>query len=161
MITLQFSTTHGFVSWFVRKFTWSDFSHVDAVMDDGKLFGAQWDGVKAREWNYQKFSKTARFTIKVTPEQEAKFWEFLALQKGKKYDKSAIFGFLVHRDWQEDDSWFCSELIAAALAYAGVLILTAAASRITPRDLVIILGTLIVPINEVAKALFKAIRASA
>ncbi len=39
---------------------------------------------------------------------------FAHAQVGKPYDYTAIAGFLARRDWREDDSWFCSELQAAA-----------------------------------------------
>lgn len=151
MITLQFSTTSAFISRAIRFITWSEFSHVDVVLPDGGLLGAHLDGVKIRRPETQKFTKTARFTVSMTPEQEARFYEFLYKQVGKPYDKTAIFGILVHRDWQEDDSWFCSELVAAACEYAGVSLIREKRNRITPRDEV--MSPLLHPVDAMARTL--------
>ena len=42
-----------------------------------------------------------------------------ASQIGKPYDWTALWSFVIRRDWQEDDSWFCSELVAWAFAQGG------------------------------------------
>ena len=57
-------------------------------------------------------------------------------QVGKPYDLTALFGLLMHRDWQEDDSWFCSELVAWAFAQGGAPLFRAdAMHRVTPHHL--------------------------
>lgn len=57
-------------------------------------------------------------------------------QIGKPYDWTALFGLLLHRDWQEDDSWFCSELVAWAFAQGGdPLFRPEALHRVTPQHL--------------------------
>jgi hypothetical protein len=69
---------------------------------------------------------------------EAEFWQFLQEQNGKPYDWRAILSFgLGERDWREQDSWFCSELLCRALEVAGLLELPddIPVWRITPRDL--------------------------
>ena len=47
------------------------------------------------------------------------FCDFLLSQEGKPYDLTGIFGFVADRNWDEPDSWFCSELVAAALSKCG------------------------------------------
>jgi len=46
---------------------------------------------------------------------------FLKSQLGTKYDLKGAFGVGIgpDRNWDEDDSWFCYELAAAALKAAG------------------------------------------
>lgn len=44
---------------------------------------------------------------------------FVRSQIGKPYDNKGALGISVERNWQDDDSWFCFELVAAALHYAG------------------------------------------
>ena len=57
-------------------------------------------------------------------------------QIGKPYDLTALFGLLMHRDWQEDDSWFCSELVAWAFSRGGSpLFRREVMHRITPQHL--------------------------
>lgn len=59
---------------------------------------------------------------------------FLNAQMGKPYDWTALFGMVMQRDWQEDDSWFCSELVEATLAAGGRKRFRDAVSRITPQQ---------------------------
>lgn len=137
MLTLQFSTTNGPFSRVIRLFTWSDFSHVDLVVNSQDLLGAKLSGgVRIRKAAAQKFSKVAQFGVHVSPAEEAQVIAFLFGQIGKPYDWGAIFGLIFRRDWQKAESWFCSELIAAAFQQAGVPLLRETLNRITPRDLV-------------------------
>ena len=51
-------------------------------------------------------------------------------------DGTAVLGLGLHRDWQQDDSWFCSELAAWSFQQAGSPLFRAnAARRVTPQDL--------------------------
>lgn len=50
------------------------------------------------------------------------------------YDWTAIFGMLLQRNWQEQDSWFCSELVEAALTAGGRQRFRDDVSRITPHQ---------------------------
>ena len=60
-ITLQFETTSDPGSWAIRTFQRGWCSHVDTVMDDGRLLGARLDhGVQIRPPNYEKFSRVER-----------------------------------------------------------------------------------------------------
>ena len=68
LITLQFSSAHTIIDWFIRLRCNSDISHVDAVTIDGNLLGAQihekdGNGVLIRPPNYHKFSR--KITIKL------------------------------------------------------------------------------------------------
>ena len=142
-VFLQFITSDSFVSRAIRAVTWSQFSHVDLVVPSAiyypsngampdMLLGAQADGVKLRPRNYCKMTKCALVYANVTIEQSRTIYDFAMAQIGKPYDYTALMGNLLHRDWQEDDSWFCSELVAAAFAHAGVPLLRGNHSRITP-----------------------------
>lgn len=47
-----------------------------------------------------------------------------------------LLGLLMHRDWQEEDRWFCSELVAWAFTQGGSpLFRREAMHRITPQHL--------------------------
>jgi hypothetical protein len=124
---------------------WAD--HCDAVLPDGSLLGSRFvGGVQARAADYDAGSvaQEIRISLKATPEQEAAFYAFLRAQIGKPYDSLAILAFIVERDWQAPDAWFCDELMAAALVAAGLLPQKTAipVSRITVRDLFLLAGTL-------------------
>lgn len=139
MIRLQFSTESGILSEIIRTFDHGWCSHVDAILPDNTLLGARSDGgVQIRPPNYTKFTRTQIVSI---PIDDKPFLEFLHAQVGKPYDSTAIFAFAFDRDWREDDSWFCSELQAAALEKVWFQHkLSTAANRITPSDLLLALS---------------------
>ena len=89
-ITLQFVTSRDPESWAIRMFQCGWCSHVDSVMEDGRLLGAQSDGgVQIRRPNYEKFSRVERVVISVPYYKERAYWDFLKAQIGKPYDKLA------------------------------------------------------------------------
>lgn len=152
----------------IRDFTWSQYSHVEFVMDKdwthqiaedlavgtpnvaalrkgvfslgasdlGTLGARHADGVAIRPTNYEPFSLDDRFVVETTPERKAVIIQFALAQVGKSYDLTALLGILAHRDWREDDSWFCSELVAAAFEAGDEPLLNphAKLNRITPEQ---------------------------
>ena len=99
-------------------------SHVEAIENGFCTYGAMLDGgVKARQFSDKTYASVSKFevwNIPCTQDQVDKFWKFLLDQNGKPYDWRAIVSFgLGERDWQEPDSWFCSELQVAAGLAAG------------------------------------------
>jgi len=139
MITLQFSTTNQIGSRLIRSMTWSWASHCDIVLPDGNLLGAlaleNGGGVQIhpmRELDH--YARVERFIVEDAPES---IIDIALMQLGKKYDWEGIFGFLFKkRQWQSDEKWFCSELIAYAFQEAGYPLVRDFSYRITPRDLV-------------------------
>lgn len=139
-IQLQFVCEAALSSQAIAWFSAGHFSHVDAVLPDGSLLGARSDhvggkppGVQIRPLGYTKFTKRVLMTVPAQPGGEAEFYTFLEAQVGKPYDVEAILAFFVNRDWRKDDSWICSELVAAAGEHAGIFPkLYVAANKITP-----------------------------
>jgi uncharacterized protein YycO len=115
-------------------------------MPDGRLLGAHMNGgVMIREPGYDSDWKRAReevFTLVAGADQQKSFWSFLRKQVGKPYDMTAIAGIAFGREWQKADSWYCSELIAAALAACGWFPFPLASdiAKITPRDLLLLIS---------------------
>jgi hypothetical protein len=149
VLKFQFVMGPGLSSRLIAWFSAGPFSHVDCVMPSGDLLGARSDdvgggsGVRTRPSDYEKWRKTVTLKLPVRPAQERRFYDFLNVQIGKPYDKTAILGFVAGRDWREQDSWFCSELQAAALESAGICpTLYAPASKITPAALATVLSAL-------------------
>jgi len=100
--------------------TWSEYSHVDLVLDDDLLIGAiAGDGVvlgKVKE-RLAKSSKAVEMHI---PVKEADASEAFAIsQLGKDYDTWGALGIGLKRNWQDDDKWSCAELVASVLAAGG------------------------------------------
>lgn len=58
--------------------------------------------------------------------------KFLEAQLGRPYDWSAVWSWFGSRDWQENDCWFCSELVAAACAAGNRRVVYAETARVTP-----------------------------
>ena len=146
MIVLQFAAQSDTLSLAVRAFDHGWYSHVDAIMPDGTLLGARADGgVRRRLKDYARFSRALRVELPATDDVAAKFYAFLTAQLGKPYDFEAIAAFVVGRNWQKPDSWFCSELVAAALQAAGWFAhpLATATNRITPSDLLLVLSAFV------------------
>jgi hypothetical protein len=143
-ITLQFVTCSNPGSWAIRTFQRGWCSHVDSVMDDGRLLGARLDGgVAIRPSNYEKFSRVERVVIAMPYYKERPYWDFLKALLGKPYDKLAIVAFAVNRDWRSPDAWFCDELVAAGLEHAEVVRkLAPCVNRLDVRDLYLIVSAI-------------------
>lgn len=149
---LRFVTCADAVSAGIRAFEYGFWaSHVEAVMPDGTLLGAHYEGgVQARAPDYDKGKFTRELFIDLPSIEDAthpwgmedRFHNFLHAQVGKPYDVEAIAAFVARRDWQEPDSWFCSELQAAALVACGWFSapLATGFNHITPRDLLLIVS---------------------
>jgi hypothetical protein len=147
MITLQFVQSSGLGSSAIQLFEHGWCSHVDCLMPDGTLLGSQSGiiggkpaGVQIRPLNYEPLTRWERVTLPLNDKQTAAFYAFLKDQIGKPYDETAIVAFAVDRNWREQDSWFCSELMAAALEASGwfTRALSNDFNKITPSDLLLL-----------------------
>lgn len=143
-LMLQFSTQRTLGSWLIRKFTWSDYSHVDIVLPDGRLLGAMSDGVAIRE--PYPCDRVARYKLDIPMISHDLAKIFAEDQLGKDYDWPAIFGMIIRNNWQQPDRWFCSELVAWAFQQAGSPLINDQGHRITPRDL--LLSPFLIPVSE-------------
>ncbi len=148
MITARFASHPGIFNGMCR---WAQYgawpTHCETVLSDGQRLGSWFHqgGVRIRPANYEAseggFTKELWVHLKATPAQEEAFYAFLHAQIGKPYDWKAIVGFVISgRDWQEPDSWDCSELFASALAACGLLPQHMAVkfSRVTVRDVMLL-----------------------
>lgn len=145
-IRLQFVAQDDFCSRAICWFSAGHLSHVDAILPDGRLYGARNEfprGVWARPPGYRAFTRRVTATIPATAAQRGRFYDFLRRQRGKPYDWRAIAAFAFNRNWRAADSWICSELQAAALEYAGLCPpLYLAANKITPVALALAVSAL-------------------
>ncbi len=105
----------------LRTALWSKWSHCGIVMPDKSIIHADSysGGVVQTSWS--------TFTIRHTywefkdiplPDDEAAY-TFARAQLGKPYDWWGVIGIALHRKWQDDTDWFCSELVEAAAAAGG------------------------------------------
>ena len=136
-ISLLFSTSGHPMSAAIRLGTWSDWSHV-AIIDGDEVIEATAPAGVRRFPVVQAINHAKRGAIVELPCRDPQaVIAAAASQLGKPYDYTAIAGLWLHRDWQEDDAWFCSELVAWAFAEAGTPLFREHAWRITPRDIYI------------------------
>lgn len=128
-------------SWLIRFFTWSDWSHCGIVLSDGGVLHATWpEGVHItglEEWK-RKYPHNETVSVDLRCDLSAEAWA--RKQLGKPYDLSGLFAFGFHRDWQQDDKWFCSECVGSSLANGG-LDFSVPSSRLTPGGLYMIAST--------------------
>src|SRR3954449_1623410 len=123
MIRLQFSRSTELVSLLIAKACRSDFSHVDAVLEDGNLLGASDSpkapyiegnpgGVAIRPPDYQPFAIRRIANVYVPARVEARFDELMRSQLGEPFDSHAMHAVfkpdnMGNRDWKDASAWFC------------------------------------------------------
>ncbi|WP_197329516.1 YiiX/YebB-like N1pC/P60 family cysteine hydrolase [Ralstonia syzygii] len=135
-VQLLFSTTSSPLSWVIRACTWSAWSHVALVDGDQVIESIPGHGVR-RVLLTEALRDTSHHELVSLPGRAAmQVLAAAASQIGLPYDYSAVLGIGLHRDWQEEDAWFCSELIAWAFQQAGVPLFRAdCIRRVTPQHL--------------------------
>lgn len=117
---LLFTRRRHIGSWLIRFVTWSEYSHVDIVIDDHYLIGSvAGDGVVINSINYRldKASKAVVMNLPVKSIDDAV--SYAKSQIGKGYDWWGVIGIGLKRDWQDDDKWSCAEFVAAVAKHSG------------------------------------------
>ena len=145
MKTVTILLTHSpkIGSWLIRKKTKSEFSHTAIYFPNGRVLEAGFKNGVAFT-TLPKFISHHSFVIAIhiDTNRADKLYRAGQAEEGKDYDLTAIFGMLANRDWQEDDQWFCSELIAFILKVAGLYLEEIALldpHAVTPRDIWLLL----------------------
>ena len=135
-IQLLFSTTRHPFSGLIRAATWSRWSHVALVAGPHVIEAVALGGVRQVSKAYA-LQRASDYCLVDLPAHNAQaIIDAARSQIGKPYDWTAVAGLGLHRDWQEDDSWFCSELVAWAADQAGESwFRPEALRRITPQHL--------------------------
>jgi hypothetical protein len=113
MIKLLLTSSNNIGSLAIRTFSWSQWSHISTLISDTEAIEAlPFKGViKSSVESIIKDSNKHLF-IYINIRNKDIFYNSLISQIGKQYDYSALLGFGLHRDWQDQDKWFCSELPA-------------------------------------------------
>ena len=135
-ISLLFSTSGHPMSAAIRLGTWSDWSHV-AIIDGDEVIEATAPAGVRRFPVVQAINHAKRGAIVELPCRDPQAVIAAAVsQIGKPYDYTAILGLGLRRNWQEEDAWFCSELVAWAFQHAGEPLFRAEClRRVTPQHL--------------------------
>jgi uncharacterized protein YycO len=102
------------VSLFIRLATWSRYSHVGIILEDGRVLESTFSkGVHTTSLTEftNRYSKVEEAYIEGTPHKALK-------QLGKKYDWRGVLGILFRRkSWNDPAAWWCSELIAICVPF--------------------------------------------
>jgi uncharacterized protein YycO len=121
MIILLYRGT-GLINSLIRWQTRSHYAHA-AVMLDGVsvIESTPSKGVVARSGEARDLAAD-RFWVKA-PFNAEEGRRFLFRQCQKKYDYAGVVRFVTREKAQDDDTWFCSELVYAAFQKAGIKLL--------------------------------------
>lgn len=130
-ILIIFGRNNHILSWAIRLFEWSRWSHCGIVDGDYVIEATAFGGVVRTPLRTFK-KRYRRFEFAYLPcDDSEKVIERAKQEIGKKYDYLAIFGIFFRRGWNDKDKWFCSELVA----YASGIFRYKRISRVTPEDL--------------------------
>jgi hypothetical protein len=141
ILTIQLSASNNPISKITRWITRGEFGHVDIILpnDPEILIGAHvFGGIKKTRFKAADFSKIKRYEIEVS--QKTISW--VSKQLGRKYDISAIFGFIFKIPVREDTASICSEFAFDVLERSFNHQVKFQSSKISPRDLHLVLQVL-------------------
>lgn len=121
--TLSTSEPLSFISTPILCFgAWSKWSHVALVMEDGQsVIDATFvhGGVMQRPLADVIATSSEHASRDIECPDPAAAYAFARSQIGKPYDTWGVLGVGLHRDWQKDDAWWCSEFVEACIAAGG------------------------------------------
>ena len=136
MITLLFSRRNHPGSWLIRTVSWSEWSHVEIILPDGRLLGAAAPHGVGLSTYEERMSIAAHAATMCVPGDMNTAAAWGETQLGKPYDYVGVVGLGLHRDWEKDDKWWCSEFAAEFLVQGGFAPYRAdAIQRLTPQHL--------------------------
>lgn len=119
----------GIIARLIRWQTRGGYSHASILLRGGAVIESrEGKGVRCLpRLERRKGEVIHLFNFDHTPEQEKAIAAFLNAQIGKPYDYTMVARFLTRRQQSRAQSgkWFCSELVYAALARAGIPLLRA------------------------------------
>lgn len=137
-LKLVFMRNHSLGELLIRVGTWSEWGHVGIVFEENGesrvIDSRPFHGVQERTLA-EFIEKASKYEFKeVEVPDSAKAIEWARTQIGKGYDWGGVISFASHRDWAEEDKWFCSEFAESAIKAAGRLRFTVDAQRISPQN---------------------------
>lgn len=136
MLTVLFSRRRNLGSCLIRAVTWSQWSHVDLVLPGGVLLGATVSKGVGYDMMDYRLSHASAAALVHLPADFDKAIAWAQTQVGRGYDWFGAAGLALHRDWEEEDLWWCSEYIGKASKEGGFLPYdTGYIRRLTPEHL--------------------------
>lgn len=120
-LQIMFTNSHMPFAPLIRVFSWSKYSHMVILIDDGKnVLHSDFHGVRIEPIeDLQKRSKNWMI-VEYECECPEKVIEACKTQLGKPYDFGGIIGIALRDvNLQDDSKWWCSELPAYGFMMAG------------------------------------------
>lgn len=134
-LKLVFADSDNVFGNIIKLLTWSQFCHV-GILCDKTVIDSRYLSKGVRETSLEEFYKLYKVVmVKELAVPAQPVIDAARTQIGKPYDWTAVLGIPFRRNWQEDDSWFCSELVAWAAKQVGSPIINKDLWRVTPQDL--------------------------
>lgn len=131
-----YSTGPHIGSRLLRLALFSEWSHCGIVMEGGLTVIEASSKYGVVETPIEKFTRYGQWAIQDCPvPDEAAGYAAAREQLGKGYDWLGLLGLALVREWQNDDDWFCSELVQHCKVRGGLIDLRYDQWRVTPRDL--------------------------
>jgi len=135
-ISLLFSNSRDPLSAAIRAFTWSRWSHVALIDGYCVIEALAPDGVVVNDTEVALLRAREFELVELPCRNPEAVRAAASSQVGKPYDYTAVLGLGLHRNWQDDGAWFCSELVAWAFEQAGEPLFRAdCLRRVTPQHL--------------------------
>ena len=115
-VTVVFASNNQPASLIIKLFTLSHWSHVAILDDEGYIYDSTLiSGVRRIHFDeWKEHYRELDFTI-FPVKDRSKVFEWLSTQVGKGYDALGIFSFILRKNYEDKDKYFCSELVAKAL----------------------------------------------
>lgn len=139
LLRMRFITTGGFVSWAIRRATFSEFSHVELITEAGGYIGAHdRGGVQERPADYCAPTFERRYGVPVAEEQYDRVMLYARQAIGTPYNFKDIAGLLFHENWSTSHRVICSMFVFQAMAAGGIQmlnVLPAYSNLVTPDTL--------------------------
>lgn len=127
----------GHISGLIKLQTDSIWSHTAAILRDGSVVEAwhkggvdhvhnhgldliEYDTISCLSKNHKAGTPVNIFGVQATEAQADIFEAFILSQVGEKYDFWAVFRFLTRKPYNENNKWFCTELVAHGLVLAAI-----------------------------------------
>jgi uncharacterized protein YycO len=123
----------GLISTAIRWQSRSIYSHAALLMRDGRIVES-WQGAGVRTKTLTDWSDIDVFDVAMLTDLEWDLAIDYALDLvGRGYDYKAVLRFVSRRPAADNDRWFCSELVFAAIESAGLpLLARTSAAAVSP-----------------------------
>lgn len=114
----------GIISTLIRWQSRSQYSHAALLMPDGRIVES-WQGAGVRTKPVTDWTDIEAYDVAgMSDHQWDLALDFAMELEGHGYDYRAVLRFVSRRPAADNERWFCSELVFAALQSAGVDLLS-------------------------------------